>query len=225
MKDWKEEAKDKASDEFLGKFEAVGHSTVSNFAFYRMGFDDGVKATENHYQDVSASQEYSPTIIEVALKERIKDLESNLAIATKAAEKKLLHEAAKGFEDWENSCDSYELRKSYDSEVSKRLEINKANCRHSNEEDALIASQTEAWGKMCWQAARLSYIADMRNGKALSIPNPRIEELEAQLEEANEIIAMVEDHRKMPHQHSDAQTKLYCLTERAGEYQKKFENK
>lgn len=28
---------------------------------------------------------------------------------------------------------------------------------------------------------------------------------------------MVEDHTKMPHQHSDLQTRLYCLTERASE--------
>lgn len=41
------------------------------------------------------------------------------------------------------------------------------------------------------------------------------------LKDAIEVIAMVEDHRKMPHQHKDAQTKLYCLTERAREFLEK----
>ena len=46
----------------------------------------------------------------------------------------------------------------------------------------------------------------------------RSKQLEQRLADAEEILGMVEDHRKMPHQHEDAQTKLYCLTERAAEY-------
>jgi hypothetical protein len=65
--------------------------------------------------------------------------------------------------------------------------------------------------------------------------NLKIKDLEEKLAEANarhtdinvalamklsfavEILEMVEDHRKMPHQHYDPVTKLYCLTERARE--------
>lgn len=39
-----------------------------------------------------------------------------------------------------------------------------------------------------------------------------------QRDRAYEIIEMMAGHRKMPHQHSDPQTKLYCLTERANEF-------
>jgi hypothetical protein len=39
---------------------------------------------------------------------------------------------------------------------------------------------------------------------------------------AIEVLEMVEDHRKMPHQHEDLQTRLYCLTERAAEALKKI---
>lgn len=53
----------------------------------------------------------------------------------------------------------------------------------------------------------------------------KIQTLEAQLKEANEVIAMVEDHRKMPHHHFSAYEKLCCLTERANEYLVKFEVK
>ena len=52
----------------------------------------------------------------------------------------------------------------------------------------------------------------------------RIEELESEivtLKEQNkkyrEVLEMVEDPRKMPHQHEDLRTRLYCLAERARE--------
>jgi hypothetical protein len=46
--------------------------------------------------------------------------------------------------------------------------------------------------------------------------------LKAQNDSLLPIVEMLEDHRKMPHEHKDAQTKLYCLTERASEALKKI---
>lgn len=43
------------------------------------------------------------------------------------------------------------------------------------------------------------------------------EQLKWRLAKAIEVLEMVKDHRKMPHQHADAYTKLCCLTERASE--------
>jgi hypothetical protein len=40
-----------------------------------------------------------------------------------------------------------------------------------------------------------------------------------------EVLKMVEDNTKMPHQHSDLQTRLYCLAERAREVLAKSEYK
>jgi hypothetical protein len=40
---------------------------------------------------------------------------------------------------------------------------------------------------------------------------------EAQNKIMREVLEMVEDNSKMPHQHSDLQTRLYCLAERARE--------
>lgn len=75
-----------------------------------------------------------------------------------------------------------------------------------------------------------AYVND--SGTAYHIPSykiPRLIRLEAKnaelqkkLDEAVKVIEMVEDHRKMPHQHSDLQTRLYCLTERATEFLKSF---
>lgn len=48
------------------------------------------------------------------------------------------------------------------------------------------------------------------------------EKLSRQLKDAITLIEMVEDHRKMPHQHEDLQTRLYCLTERAREFLEKY---
>lgn len=38
-----------------------------------------------------------------------------------------------------------------------------------------------------------------------------------QIEDLKELAEMVEDNTKMPHQHEDLQTRLYCLAERAKE--------
>lgn len=56
---------------------------------------------------------------------------------------------------------------------------------------------------------------EMRNAKN----NLRRDYAESQskLAIAVEVLEMVEDNTKMPHQHSDLQTRLYCLTERATE--------
>ena len=45
----------------------------------------------------------------------------------------------------------------------------------------------------------------------------KIKNLKAQVEMLGPIIRMVEDHRLMPHEHKNANDKLYCLTERARE--------
>lgn len=42
------------------------------------------------------------------------------------------------------------------------------------------------------------------------------------LQETREVLEMVQDNTKMPHQHSDLQTRLYCLSERATEALKKI---
>lgn len=55
--------------------------------------------------------------------------------------------------------------------------------------------------------------------------NKKIESLEAQLREANKVLEMVQDHRKMPHWHDNQVIRLYCLTERANEYFEKFQEK
>lgn len=38
-----------------------------------------------------------------------------------------------------------------------------------------------------------------------------------------EVLRMVEDNSKMPHQHQDLQTRLYCLAERAREVLEKVD--
>ena len=47
-------------------------------------------------------------------------------------------------------------------------------------------------------------------------------ELNTNLSEAIEIIEMVEDNRKMPHQHDDYYTRLCCLSEQAREFLEKY---
>jgi hypothetical protein len=49
--------------------------------------------------------------------------------------------------------------------------------------------------------------------------------LRAQVIEAEKVIGMVQDNTKMPHHHTDPQTRLYCLAERAKEFMGKFEVK
>lgn len=49
-----------------------------------------------------------------------------------------------------------------------------------------------------------------------------LKERDEKLHHAIQLIRMVADHRLMPHQHSDPQTKLYCLTERANEFLQKY---
>ena len=51
----------------------------------------------------------------------------------------------------------------------------------------------------------------------------RLIEIEKRLEEAEEVLEMVADNTKMPHQHTEPQLRLYCLAERANEYYKKKE--
>jgi hypothetical protein len=50
----------------------------------------------------------------------------------------------------------------------------------------------------------------------------KIKKLEQQLKEAESVIDMVEDNRKMPHQHKDYYKRLCCLSERAREYNEKY---
>lgn len=50
----------------------------------------------------------------------------------------------------------------------------------------------------------------------------RCHKAEYNLKLAMELIDMVEDNSKMPHQHTDPQTRLYCLTERAVELRDKL---
>ena len=45
----------------------------------------------------------------------------------------------------------------------------------------------------------------------------QVKKLQTENERLRALAEMVEDHRKMPHQHIEAQDKLYCLTERARE--------
>lgn len=69
-------------------------------------------------------------------------------------------------------------------------------------------------------------------GKEFTIQNRRLKTQEAcarcskgtvynldrhKLSLAKEVLEMVVDNTKMPHQHSDLQTRLYCLAERARE--------
>jgi hypothetical protein len=42
------------------------------------------------------------------------------------------------------------------------------------------------------------------------------------LDQAVEVLNMVQDNTKMPHQHTDPQLRLYCLAERAEEVLKKI---
>lgn len=46
--------------------------------------------------------------------------------------------------------------------------------------------------------------------------------LQNEMREALEIIEMVADNRKMPHQHEDYHTRLCCLAERANEFLEKY---
>jgi hypothetical protein len=59
----------------------------------------------------------------------------------------------------------------------------------------------------------------------VNLLNDKIEEiqkLQAQLDEANKVIDMVENNTKMPHQHKDYYERLCCLSERAREYKEKY---
>lgn len=49
--------------------------------------------------------------------------------------------------------------------------------------------------------------------------------LEQQIKEAERVINMVEDNRKMPHHHKDYYERLCCLSERAREYKDKYKVK
>lgn len=49
-----------------------------------------------------------------------------------------------------------------------------------------------------------------------------IQQLEARLKDAESVIDMVEDNRKMPHQHKDYYERLCCLSQRANEYKQKY---
>lgn len=49
------------------------------------------------------------------------------------------------------------------------------------------------------------------------LKNAEIEALKSKLVIAKYVLEMVVDNTKMPHQHSDFQTRLYCLSERASE--------
>lgn len=53
--------------------------------------------------------------------------------------------------------------------------------------------------------------------KSVKQKDSEIATLKLALRELGETLEMVEDNTKMPHQHSDPQLRLYCLTERAGE--------
>lgn len=89
----------------------------------------------------------------------------------------------------------------FDSETIFKLEQINANCQRKIKE---LESKLSEYKRSCieWQKC-----AKDKNSKLII---------------AMEFIYMVEDHRKMPHQHSDAQTKLYCLTERARETMEKI---
>lgn len=50
------------------------------------------------------------------------------------------------------------------------------------------------------------------------------EKLKQQLKDANELIDMVENNTKMPHQHKDYYERLCCLSERAREYKNKYKD-
>lgn len=53
----------------------------------------------------------------------------------------------------------------------------------------------------------------------------KINALKEQLAEANEVIEMVVDNTKMPHEHKDYYERLCCLSERGNEYQQKWSDK
>jgi hypothetical protein len=52
-----------------------------------------------------------------------------------------------------------------------------------------------------------------------------VNKLQSENKKLREALEMVMDNTKMPHQHSDLQTRLYCLAERAREALKEVENK
>jgi hypothetical protein len=51
-----------------------------------------------------------------------------------------------------------------------------------------------------------------------------LREIRTRLASAEEVLAMVEENTKMPHQHTDPQLRLYCLAERAREHFSKFQD-
>jgi hypothetical protein len=62
-----------------------------------------------------------------------------------------------------------------------------------------------------FMAGKLSLIRELNNAKSEK------SELVAALREIGKVVAMTEDNRKMPHQHTDKELRLNCLAERANE--------
>ena len=48
----------------------------------------------------------------------------------------------------------------------------------------------------------------------------QLKETQARLDSATEIIGMIQDNTKMPHQHLDPHLRLYCLADKADEWLK-----